>query len=94
MGEEAEGSSAQEGPLGCGQSRQGHGSCEGEKRVQAQPLEGCLWHLSVPFALCLVCPQGHLGLALTPPVDRFMGSEIVSLPPASVAAIHSPQLPG
>lgn len=72
-GQRAEGPSAQEGPLGCGQRREGHGRVM--RRKGPGPALGrllvvsqCTRALSGTAPVCarsLTCPQGHLGLALT-----------------------------
>ena len=67
-GQRAEGPSAQEGPLGCGQRREGHGRVMGRKGP-GPALGGLLMVSQRTRALsgtAPACARGHLGLALTP----------------------------
>ena len=98
----AEGPSAREGPLGCGQRREGHGRVMGRKGPGPAPgrllvVSQCTLALSGTAPPCAWSPSLSSGpprSGFDSPVDRFIGFEIAHLPPASVTAIYPPWLSG
>ena len=77
-GQRAEGPSAQEGPLGCGQRREGHGRVMGRKGPGPAPgrllvVSQRTRALSGTAPACARSPRGNLGLALTPLLTGALG---------------------